>query len=100
MLLWVYIHTGPAWKICPATVVWMYTQSNITHIIFTWVHNTNTEKNNIIITYLLRPRETVCNKTHCFLQHELHLWIYYMSKFLNTPEFIIMINSRQILNLS
>jgi hypothetical protein len=22
-------------------------------------------------------------------QHELHLWIYYMSKFLNTSEFII-----------
>jgi hypothetical protein len=36
----------------------------------------------------------------CFLQHELHLWIYYYSKFLNTSEFIIMINSRQILNLS
>ena len=33
-------------------------------------------------------------------QHELHLWIYYMSKFLNTSEFIIMINSRHILNLS
>ena len=33
-------------------------------------------------------------------QHELHLWIYYTSKFLNTSEFIIMINSRQILNLS
>jgi hypothetical protein len=33
-------------------------------------------------------------------QHELHLWIYYYSKFLNTSEFIIMINSRQILNLS
>jgi hypothetical protein len=32
-------------------------------------------------------------------QHELHLWIYYMSIFLNTSEFI-MINSRQILNLS
>jgi hypothetical protein len=26
---------------CP---VWIYTQSNITNIIFTWVHNTNTEK--------------------------------------------------------
>jgi hypothetical protein len=34
------------------------------------------------------------------LQHELHLWIYYMSKFLNTSEFIIMINSRHILNVS
>jgi hypothetical protein len=34
------------------------------------------------------------------MQHELHLWIYYMSKFLNTSEFIIMINSRHILNLS
>jgi hypothetical protein len=26
-----------------------------------------------------------------YFQHELHLWIYYMSKFLNTSEFIIMI---------
>jgi hypothetical protein len=36
------------------------------------------------------------------IQHELHLYqpIYYMSKFLNTSEFIIMINSRHILNLS
>jgi hypothetical protein len=33
-------------------------------------------------------------------QHELHLWIYYVSKFLNTSEFIIMINSRHILKLS
>jgi hypothetical protein len=32
MLLWVYIHTLRD------------TQSNITNIIFTWVHNTNTEK--------------------------------------------------------
>jgi hypothetical protein len=24
--------------------VWIYTQSNITSIIFTWVHYTNTEK--------------------------------------------------------
>jgi hypothetical protein len=48
MLLWVYIHTGQAWKICLTTVginpVWIYTQSNITSIIFTWVHYTNTEK--------------------------------------------------------
>jgi hypothetical protein len=36
----------------------------------------------------------------CFLQHELHLWIDYTSKFLNTSEFIIMINWRHILNLS
>ena len=56
MLLWMYIHTGQAWKICLATVgieptkvvgsiptvarhifqacpVWIYTQSNITSII-------------------------------------------------------------------
>jgi hypothetical protein len=57
MLLWVYIHTGQAWKICLATVgneptnhifqagpVEIYTQSNITSIIFTRVHYTNTEK--------------------------------------------------------
>jgi hypothetical protein len=29
------------------------------------------------------------------MQHELHLWIYQMSEFLNTSEFIIMINSRK-----
>ena len=94
MLLWVYTHTGRAWKICPATAgiepttfgilaqyysnrpdrvaqlvehwasipkvvgsiptvaghifqarpVWIYTQSNITNIIFTWVHNTKQKK--------------------------------------------------------
>jgi hypothetical protein len=27
-----------------ARPVWIYTQSNITNIIFTWVQNTNTEK--------------------------------------------------------
>ena len=27
-----------------ARPVWIYTQSNITNIIFTWVHNTSTEK--------------------------------------------------------
>jgi hypothetical protein len=31
---------------CP---VWIYTQSNITNIIFTWVHNTNTEKNHQLL---------------------------------------------------
>ena len=31
---------------CP---VWIYTQSNITNIIFTWVHNTKTKKNLIKI---------------------------------------------------
>jgi surface polysaccharide O-acyltransferase-like enzyme len=31
-----------------------------------------------------------------WMQHELHLWIYYMSKFLNTSEFINMINSRHL----
>jgi hypothetical protein len=29
--------------------VWIYTQNNITNMIFTWVHNTNTEKIHIII---------------------------------------------------
>jgi hypothetical protein len=31
-----------------AWLVWMHTQSNITNIIFTWVHNTNTHKNSNI----------------------------------------------------
>jgi hypothetical protein len=30
------------------------------------------------------------------IQHELQLWIYYMSKLLNTSEFINMINSRHL----
>jgi hypothetical protein len=33
-------------QVCP---VWIYTQSNITSIIFTWVHYTNTEKKNFIL---------------------------------------------------
>jgi type IV secretory pathway VirB3-like protein len=50
MLLWVYIHTAQAsiptvaMHIFQACAMWIYTQSNITDIIFTWVHNTNTEK--------------------------------------------------------
>jgi hypothetical protein len=31
-------------RIFQARPVWIYTQSNITNIIFTWVHNTDTEK--------------------------------------------------------
>jgi hypothetical protein len=42
MLLWVYIHTGQAWKICLANGG-NRTYIHITDIIFTWVHNTNTE---------------------------------------------------------
>jgi hypothetical protein len=34
---------------CP---VWMHTQSNITNIIFTWVHNTNTHKKYHILEYI------------------------------------------------
>jgi hypothetical protein len=33
-----------AGHIFQARPVWIFTQSNITSIIFTWVHNTNTEK--------------------------------------------------------
>jgi hypothetical protein len=44
MLLRVYIHTGQAEKFA-----WPRWESNITNIIFTWVHNTNTHKNVIYI---------------------------------------------------
>jgi hypothetical protein len=48
MLLWVYIHTGQAWKICLTTVgiepTTFLPGKLITSIIFTWVHYTNTEK--------------------------------------------------------
>jgi hypothetical protein len=38
-----------AGHIFQARPVWIYTQNNITNIIFTWAHNTNTEK----IIYLI-----------------------------------------------
>jgi hypothetical protein len=41
-----------AGHIFQARPVWIYTQSNITNIIFTWVHNTNTEK--ILVHYVLQ----------------------------------------------
>jgi hypothetical protein len=50
--------------------------------------------------YKILQKYNVFARNVCYFQHELHLWIYYMSKFLNTSEFIIMINSRHILNLS
>jgi hypothetical protein len=37
----VAMHAGIFFQACP---VWIYTQSNITNIIFICVHNTNTEK--------------------------------------------------------
>ena len=37
-------HITEAGHIFQARPVWICTQSNITNIIFTWVHNTNTEK--------------------------------------------------------
>jgi hypothetical protein len=37
-----------AGHIFQARPVWIYTQSNITNIIFTWVHNTSTEKKIIL----------------------------------------------------
>jgi hypothetical protein len=40
-----------AGHIFQARPVWIYTQSNITNIIFTWVHNTDTEKENCIMHY-------------------------------------------------
>jgi hypothetical protein len=56
MLLWVYIHTGQAWKICLATVgymvrhifqacpVWIYTQSNITQASYSPEYITPTQQ--------------------------------------------------------
>jgi hypothetical protein len=38
-----------AGHIFQARPVWIYTQSNITNIMFTWVHNTSTEKKKIIV---------------------------------------------------
>jgi predicted Fe-S protein YdhL (DUF1289 family) len=44
---------------CP---VWMYTQSDITNIIFTWVHYTNTEKNHIHFLHCISLFGTVFRK--------------------------------------
>ena len=54
MLLWgsIPIVVRHIFQACP---VWIYTQSNITSIIFTWVHYTNTEKIMTIRTGLLCP---------------------------------------------
>jgi hypothetical protein len=42
-----------------ACLVWIYTQRNITSIIFTWVHYTNTEKSWLCIGYFEATREYV-----------------------------------------
>jgi hypothetical protein len=43
------IPTAVAGHIFQAHPVWIYTQSNITNIIFTWVHNTNTGKKILLL---------------------------------------------------
>jgi hypothetical protein len=49
MLLWVYIHTGQAWKMCLATV-WIYThQSNITQASYSPGYITPTQQ---IVTFI------------------------------------------------
>jgi hypothetical protein len=68
MLLWVYIHTGQAWKICLTTVgfepttfgtlaqacpVWIYTaQSNITSIPYSPEYITPTQKKSWLLDYI------------------------------------------------
>jgi hypothetical protein len=48
-------HIFQAWP------VWIYTQSNITNIIFTWVHNTNTEKI-ILLDYIAIKGTRFCSE--------------------------------------
>jgi hypothetical protein len=52
MLLWVYIHTEQAeklaWPRWESNPVWIYTQSNIKNIIFTWVHNIKTHTKKLL----------------------------------------------------
>jgi hypothetical protein len=69
MLLWVYIHTGQAWKICLAMVgnepttfetvarhifqacpVWIYTQSNITQASYSPEYITPTQQISSLLT--------------------------------------------------
>jgi hypothetical protein len=51
---------------CP---VWIYTQSNITSIIFTWVHCTNTEK-----SWMLQVVPTTCYRS-AIQQFVNKLWV-------------------------
>jgi hypothetical protein len=63
MLLWVYIHTGQAWKICLATVgfepifqacpVWIYTQSNITQASYSPEYITPTQQISLLYLCLI-----------------------------------------------
>ena len=58
------IHTV-ARHIFQARPLWIYTQSNITNIIFTRVHNTNTEKNHITRLHWCRrnkPNHRFCSE--------------------------------------
>jgi hypothetical protein len=55
--------------------VWIYTQSNITSIIFTWIHYTNTEKIRIFIywhNYMQMPNAppNKINALNKYLTHE------------------------------
>jgi hypothetical protein len=87
MLLWVYIHTGQAWKICLIWWKWKIARCEYTLRVtsqFTWVHYTNTEKSwfTIIITYRYKMIE--------IWQLRLHT-VHYPAKFCNTPYTVIII---------
>jgi hypothetical protein len=55
-----------AGHIFQARPVWIYTQSNITNIIFTWIHNTNTEKKQKL--FVKKQRVSDLNKSSEFLK--------------------------------
>ena len=61
----------------------LYTQSNITNIIFTWVHNTNTEK---IMGFLNRTIRNTCLTPKNEVQY-YHVPVPYMEKLNVLPEF-------------
>jgi hypothetical protein len=67
-------HRGQAYifQACP---VWIYTQSDIASIVFTWVHYTNTEKNHNLILILLQVDERKTkqkSKRNCWLSPRCH----------------------------
>jgi hypothetical protein len=70
MLLWVYIHVARhIFQACP---VWIYTQSNITSIIFTWVHYTNTHKQIMSSIVILMSFQTI----YCIINSDYQEWIF------------------------
>jgi hypothetical protein len=73
--------------------VWIYTQSNIKNIIFTWVHNTNTEKSLIYRKIILDSQIT--NKLLWFVLVKPNLLHINLCKYKTKHHFEIQVKTRR-----